>query len=449
MSRAAELVRLLQNRRGLFHPVGRKHGIAALVGQLPEAVIRRPVAAARVDDEDRAIIAVDGGGALHNLRVPFLIAAFIPSGKAVAALFPVVGRRTDYGRRADDRPRILKLRDADDLMEIRCAAADFGDKGDVGLAADADDRAAAAKLGVVVVAVGEGHKLRHIDLAGHRMPPAPEQIVAVQALDDIGALPAVDRAALIRLAAGTADKAVPARRVRADIACAEIVDLGRPEVLRPCLTARGLVDDLAHGGGKIAEVCRAVERQRTASGGDVVIAAVMRKEPRVRTVCADHVAEGNAADNRRIRQDCVVHVQKVLRKAGAAGDGGKVCEVAAVQVQRIGAFLINAARIVDACVNRAADSAACDRDGDVGGEYTRVGGRNQRHNAVDDLTAVHRQRHGAAVSALRTAVQPVGNFAAVYRHGDAVGEVVLVGRAAAAHTVPGAAVDGQIAGAAL
>ena len=105
-------------------------------------------------------------------------------------------------------------------MEAGRTAPDLGNKGDVGLAANANDRAAAAKLVFIVIAVREGHKLRHIDLAGDRMSPAPEQIVAVQALDHIGALPAE------AVAAVAAEKAVPTRVRLADVRRTEIVNLG-------------------------------------------------------------------------------------------------------------------------------------------------------------------------------------------------------------------------------
>ena len=439
---ARELFGLCEDRGGVLLPAAHQERIAADILQLTELIGLRPIAAARINDENGAVLAVDSRRAFDDLRVNLVLGA---------DLLPVVVRAADDLRLATDAPGLVKLGDVDGLIEVdvlRAAglATDFADEHDVLLVIDIDDRAAAAQLIHIEVAVRELDLLRDIRLAGQGVAPAAEQVVAVQALDDIRALAAEAAAGLLAVAAVTAEEAVPARVRRADIRCAEVVDLGRPKVLRPLLACLGGVDHRAGGGGKVADVGCLVNGKSGTCSCNIVVEAVMEEQPRVCAVGTDRVLEGHRAGDLCVKIHMAAGGERARHRRVCelcrAGECRQMCEVA-VRDADIVAARIAAERGVGRNGNHRVELAAADGQRDIARNGLLRRGNVKDIDACKELAAVNRRVDLALVVARRGEDELLLEGTALNR--ELSGKVAVARtRRTAAHALPGAALDGEI-----
>ena len=353
---AVDLIRLGEDRRGKLLPAAHQQRVAAEVFHLSELILGRPVAATGVDDENRAVRAIYRRAALDNLRISLARGRIV----GCTAHLPLIIGFADDGGLADQRPGIGHLDDVDGLIEVGSVAAVLGDVHQIKLTAYLDVGLPGCPGIIEAGNVLCLDSLRDIDLAGDRIAPSAEQIVAVQALDDIHAV----------IGVGTViarDVAVPAAVACADFLIRIVMDLRRPEVLRPRLAFLRLVNGLIGCVRQIADVGRFIQVKSRSMRCDVVVVAVMEEQPRVRAVGANRIPERHRAGDIGIQRNAVACAQRAGHRPAVhalrADDVGDVAEFAAVQHDIKAA--LQRTDVVERSGNRAVRRAAVERQLDI------------------------------------------------------------------------------------
>ena len=429
---------------GVFDPRGSGLRVAAVPGDLSEAVVR-PVAAAAVDDVDLSVLAVERGRALDDGGIVFALPV------ARVDLFPVLRGVEDRRRLACELPRGLQSGDHDLLAECSRAAVLLGDPhridAFVGAAFNAENAHAAGPLGDDAAASVEDG-LRLVGRAVRRMAVRAFRRLAVLRFQRDHA----DVGGVVPLLAQSKEH-VPTGIVRAEVVGGEIMQLGRPgaaqlrvnEGIRRRRVLRAAVDEVLRERQRAEAVKRRGAEQRDVgrAGHGEVIQAVCVEEAGVCHARAEQRAGKRVGDavldhaGERRRQD---EARPEAAAARVSVDAGEAGEVAAEQADR--ALAAQRTAVEDRQADRAADLAAVHRQRAVGGGYRRAGHREEAD--VCYAAAVYRDvKPRAGRACARTAdLQKFGDAAAVYHDAAALQDRTRT-RIAAAYALPGAAVNGQ------